>query len=311
MSKQWGLHEWTLLALLTILMGVGWYLDPAFVSANVQLELSRNMWVIALVAMPMMMVVLTGGIDLSVGSAVALCAVGFGMVFNATGSLLLAVLTAVGLGLCCGALNGWFVSRFNIHPLIVTLATLAAYRGIAEGVSRAESITGFPPRLVELGTGTWLGIPPAFFVFVVVAAFCALLLLRRSFGRALYMIGLNEKAVVYSAIDVKKIKLALYSLSGLVVSIAAILLVARNNSAKANLGTGLELVVITAVVLGGVSIYGGRGTIPGVILGVLLVHETKEFISWNWNLDELNLIVIGALLILSVLVQTVFQKRKS
>ena len=122
-------------------------------------------------------------------------------------------------------------------------------------------------------------------------------------------IGYNETAARYSGIAVSKIKFWLYTSSGLMAALAALLFVARRNTAKADIGTGMELGVITAVVLGGTSIFGGRGRLFGTVLGVLLIHETREFVSWQWNRDELNLIVIGMLLILSVLADSLLSPK--
>ncbi len=308
MSKLFGLHELVLAVLLVGLMVVAGLMDPTFMSWRVQSELSRNVWPIALVAIPMMLIILTGGIDLSVGSTMALSAVVFGVTYSATQNLALSVTLALAAGIVAGGLNGVVVARFGVHPLIVTLATMAAFRGIAEGVSLGQSYSGFPESFLNIGGGSFAGLPITFYLFAGLVLLAVWQLTRGRIGRELYMIGLNEKATRFSGVDVTKTKLKIYLFSGAVASLAGLLLVARHSSAKANLGMGYELDVITAVVLGGVSIYGGRGSIIGVVLGVLLVHETKEFLSWRWNLDELSLLVVGALLIVSVLIQTAVQK---
>ena len=129
-------------------------------------------------------------------------------------------------------------------------------------------------------------------------------------GRAMYAMGHNEKASRYSGLPVDGLKMLIYSLSGAMAGLAAVLFVARRNTAKADVGTGMELDVITAVVLGGTSIFGGRGRIAGTVLGVLLIHETREFVSWRWNNDELILVVVGALLILAVLINSAVTGRR-
>jgi rhamnose transport system permease protein len=195
-----------------------------------------------------------------------------------------------------GAVNGWFVARVRVHPLLVTLATLAAYKGIAEGISQARPISGFPENFRAVFGGVT---PLLCFAFAALAAIY--FLNYRPGGVWLRAIGHNETAARFSALPVDALKLKLYAWSGLAASVAAVLYVARRNTAKADIGSGIELDAITAVVLGGTSIFGGRGHVWGTILGLLLIHETREFVSWHWSRAELNLIVLGTLLILSVL----------
>jgi rhamnose transport system permease protein len=249
----------------------------------------------------MTLVIITAGIDLSVGSAMALCAVVLGLSYEAGVPVGWAASLAVVAGIGAGALNGSFVAYLRVHPLIVTLATLAAYRGIAEGVSLARPISGFPDGFTGwAGTGAW-GVPIPGLLFLLAAGVAALILGKTPLGRWVYATGHRETAARFSGIPVDRIKLLLYTLSGTFAGLAAVIMAARRNTAKADLGTGMELEVITAVVLGGTSIFGGRGNMLGTVLGVLLVHETREFVSWHWERDELNAIVIGGLLIFSVL----------
>ncbi len=294
-------HELTLALLLVVLLLAARWLAPGFVSINAQAELSSHVWELALIALPMTLVIITGGIDLAVGSTMALSAVVLGLAFEAGVNVWLAAGLALLTGAAAGALNGVFVAYVRVHPLIVTLATYSAYRGIAEGISLARPITGFPESFAVIGRGAALGLPIPGVIFIVAALVAAVVLARTTLGRALYAIGLNETAARYSGIRVARIKLLLYTLSGLAAALAAVLFVARRNTAKADVGTGMELDVITAVVLGGTSIFGGRGSIVGTVLGVLLIHETREFVSWRWNNDELIFVVVGGLLIASVL----------
>ena len=147
-------------------------------------------------------------------------------------------------------------------------------------------------------------------VFAVAALFSAVALGKTAFGQALYAIGHNETAARFSGIAVDRIKLLLYTSSGLAAGLAALLFVGRRNTANTDIGAGISLDVITAVVLGGTSIFGGRGRIVGTLLGIVLIHETREFVSWQWNRAELNLIVIGSLLIASVLLNSLLSPRR-
>jgi len=294
-------HEVGLAALLLGVLITARVLSPDFLAADVKAELLTHVWEAALLAVPMTLVILTGGIDLSVGSIMALAAVTLGIGFQAGWPLAVALLISLVVGAAAGALNGLFVARVRVHPLLVTLATLAAYRGVAEGVSRGAPVSGFPEGFTNALTRGIGGLTPAGFLFLAAALFAALVLARTTWGLYLYATGNNETATRLSGVNVDRLKLLLYTLNGLMAAVAAILFVARRNTAKADIGLGLELEVITMVVLGGTSIFGGRGRIAGTVLGVLLLHETREFVSWQWHRDELNLIVVGALLIVSVL----------
>jgi len=303
-------NEIVLLLLLIGTLLLAGRLSPDFLSSRSQLELSTHVWELALLAIPMTLIVLTAGIDLSVGSTMALCAVVFGISIHAGLPPIAAALLSLLVGAGAGALNGIFVAKLKVHPLIVTLATLAAYRGIAEGISLGRPFSGFSDSFTFLGQGSILGLPVPGIVFLIVLAVAAIMIGGTPLGLSLSAIGFNEKAARYSGLAVTRIKLLLYTSSGLAAGMAALLFVARRNTAKADIGTGMELDVITAVVLGGTSIFGGRGRLFGTVLGVLLIHEVREFVSWQWNRDELNLIVVGALLILSVLADSLLSPKK-
>lgn len=303
-------HESVLLALLLALMAWAGRADASFVSLPTQVELLSHVWELAILAVPMTLVIISGGIDLSVGSTMALCAVVLGLAHEAGAPLGVSVALAILTGIAAGALNGVFVARLRVHPLLVTLATLAAYRGVAEGISQARPISGFPESLTWLSRGHIAGVPVPGVIFGLVALAAAVALGRATAGVWLRAIGHNETAARFSGVPVERVKVWLYTLSGAAAGVAAVLFVARRNTAKADIGAGLELDVITAVVLGGTSIFGGRGGIGGTLLGVLLIHQTREWVSWHWNRDELNLIVLGALLISSVLLNRFLSKER-
>jgi rhamnose transport system permease protein len=297
--------------------------DPAFVSLESQQSFADNVWGMALLAVPMTLIIITAGIDLSVGSTMALSAVVLGMSYryglagifghrveeavglNIWVSTFLALLT----GTLCGLINGLFVVKLRVHPLLVTLATLAAFKGIAEGISAGQSVSGFPESFTYLGNGTIAGLPVAGVMFAILALITAIILIKTPLGRYLYAMGHNETATRFSGAPVDRYKLLLYTFTGTIAALAAVIRVARY-SAKADAGDGMELDVITAVVLGGTSIFGGRGNILGTILGVLLVHETRELVPWHWQKSEYTKIVIGVLLISSVLLNRLLSVRR-
>ncbi|MFZ4508530.1 MAG: ABC transporter permease [Fimbriimonas sp.] len=297
-------REAALAGLLVLLLAYAAWAEPRFVTVRAQTLLATHLWELAIVAIPMFLIIVSGGIDLSVGSMVALTAVTLGLLFERGVNPAVAAMIAIAVGTGLGAVNGWFVSRLKVHPLIVTLATMAAFRGVAEGISLARPISGYPPQFLNMAQGL---VPPLIFFVLVLAA--GLMLSRTIGGRWIVAIGTEETVAWFSGVPVARVKLALYALAGLLSGVAATLLVARNNTAKADQGIGLELEAITAVVLGGASIEGGKGKVVGLVLGLVLIHQTREFVSWHWKQNEINLIVVGLLLVASVLIERVLASR--
>lgn len=297
-------REATLFVLIIALLGAAAVLEPKFVTLRSQTLLASHLWELAIVAVPMLLIIVAGGIDLSVGSMVAMCAVTIGLLFEKGVPPFAAAAVGVTVGGIQGAINGWFVAKMKVHPLLVTLASLAAYRGIAEGISLARPISGYPESFLSIGQG-WA--PPLCFALFACGAHLTLAMTR--LGRWITAVGTEERVSRFSMIPVDRVKLMLYTFSGLACGVAAAILVARNNTAKADMGSGMELEAITAVVLGGASIEGGKGKAIGLILGLALIHLTREFVSWHWKQNELNLIVIGALLISAVLLERAFAAR--
>jgi rhamnose transport system permease protein len=302
-------HELTLVALLVGMLIYAHFTRPRFLTLDAQVDIASQVWELALLTLPMTLIIITAGIDLSVGSTMALSAVALGLTWRAGTPLPLACIIALATGALAGFLNGLLIAFVRVHPLIVTLATLSAYRGLAEGISHAEPISGYPASFAHIVTGSISGVPVPGLLFALSALATAIVLGKTPFGRSIYAMGFNETACRFSGIPTRRIKLTIYTLAGFTAAVAAVLFVARRNTAKADIGSGMELDVITAVVLGGTSIFGGRGRILGTILGVLLIHETKQFVSWRWNNDVLIYIVVGGLLILSVLLNKLVSPR--
>lgn len=299
-------HEIALVGLLALLICGAGIFDPQFLNWRVQSELSNSVWQLVVIAIPMTFVILTGGIDLSVGAAMSLSAVAMGLAKEAGMGLWTSVLIALITGVLCGLINGVLVSKLNSHPLIVTLATMAAYFGLAEGLSHARPISDFPPEM-----GTVFSVQTQCILAIVFVILGLVYLERTVLGQTHSSIGFNERATRFSGLPVDKTKLLAYTLCGLGSGFAAVFFVALRNTAKADIGQGMELQIVTAVVLGGTSVAGGRGGLWGTILGVLLVHETRNFVSWHWERDELNQIVIGVLLISTVLIKKLIDWRRS
>ena len=224
---------------------------------------------IGLLAVAMTPVILTGGIDLSVGSMMGLCAVLFGMMVNSLGlDPWVAGLAAVGIGALGGGVNAVLITRLNLPPLIVTLGTFSLFRGLAEALTKgAESYSGFAPSFLALGNADIAGLPAQIWVFFAVAAGIWVLVHHTTFGRSFRAIGFSPEGARYAGIPVARNTSLAYIIAGAVAGLAAVILVARLGEARANAGIGYELLAITAVVLGGVSIFGGSGTVGGTLLG--------------------------------------------
>ncbi len=266
--------------------------------------LLMDMAPILLMALPMTLIIITGEIDLSVASMLGLSAVVSGLLIHDHGwSVPAAGLAALVVGFLAGALNGFLVAYVGLPSLAVTIGTLALYRGIAVGLIGTKAVSGLPQDWRDLankhiGTTSY---PLIVIPIVVLAVLFALLLHFTPFGRGVYEIGLNSETAHFSGVDVRRSKLLLYILSGVVSAFAGVFYLLRFDSANTDTGTGLELQVIAAVLLGGVSIFGGRGDLIGVIAGVLLIGVLSSALRLQQTGADVIEIVIGVLLVLSVI----------
>ena len=302
-------HE-TILALLlvVVLFLLAQQSDRFFTGANI-LNQGRLMTEVGLIALPMTFVIVTGGIDLSVGSILGLCAIMLGVFWQNLGiPLPMAMVAAVAVGGVAGLVNGVIITRFKVPPLIATLATLALYRGLAEGISQARSVRGYPEWFYILGQGDVLGVPTQLWIFVIFAVIAAFILGYTTFGRATYAVGANETAARFSGINVDRTKMLIYTASGLVSGIAAVIFVSRVSTTRSDMGTGVELDVITAVVLGGTSIFGGRGTVIGTVVGLALVQALKNGLALSGVKGDGTIVVIGLVLIFAILASNLFSR---
>src|SRR3954464_10703686 len=204
------------------------------------------------------------------------------------------------IGAACGAVNGLRVTRFGLPSLAVTIGTLALFRGLAFVVIGDESVTDFPRVWTDRAFGNFAGtfIPDTMVLFAILAIAFGVLLHATPFGRSIYAIGANEEASYFSGLRVKRIKLSLFVLSGMIAALAGVVISLRNSTAAANVGLGFELTAVTAVLLGGVSIFGGRGTIVGVILALLLLGGIQKALLLSESISSYWIqIVTGALLV--------------
>jgi rhamnose transport system permease protein len=310
-ARRLGQEAILALILLASLVVLAFTSERFLTPANL-LNQGRLLTEVGLVALPMTFIIVTGGIDLSAGSILGLCAILLGVLWKNLGPPLeLAMVLTLGVGTLAGVLNGLVITRMGVPPLIATLATLALYRGLAEGISQARSVRGYPDWFFILGQGELLGVPTQLWLLLAATLVFGIVLARTRFGRALYAIGHNETAARFSGVSVDRIKLTIYGLSGLMAALAALVFVSRVSTTRSDMGTGLELDVIAAVVLGGTSIFGGTGTILGTALGVVLIQLLKNGLALTGVKGDATIVVIGAVLILSILVTNVVQRRGS
>jgi rhamnose transport system substrate-binding protein len=293
-------NEWALLALLLFEAAIFSVTGSNFFTSANGFELVRLSVEIGLLALALTPVIITGGIDLSVGALMGLTAVVFGALSQKYGwPIPLAALSALLLGATGGALNAWLITRFSLPPLIVTLGSFSLFRGLAEGLTGAvENYTDFPASFLFLGQGYLGGVVPAqTFVLLLAAVGYWSLLHRTIIGRALYAIGFSAEGARYSGIPVERRLRLIYLLSGLSASVAAIIYVAHLGQAKSDAGTGYELMAITTVVLGGTSIFGGRGTIWGTLFGLAALVVLQNGLRLSALPAELAGILTGVLLV--------------
>jgi rhamnose transport system permease protein len=298
--------EWThelLLAIVIVAIAVLFSLTGSnFASRANLVDLIRLAGEVGLLSIAMTPIIVTGGIDLSVGSLMGLVAVCVGLLWRDAGVPMWAAGGAgVLVGIAGGALNALLVARFSLPPLIVTLATLSLYRGLAEGLTGgADFVSGFPSWFLALGQSGSGGVPPQAIVLAVAAAAYAFLLHRTILGRAWYAIGWSMEGARYAGVPVARRLALLYVLSGAIAACAALIYVARIGQAKADAGTGYELLAIAAVVLGGTSIMGGRGSIGGTLLGVAGIVVLQTGLRLSDLPAELAGILTGGLLLVTI-----------
>ena len=293
-------NEWVLLLVILVeclVFSVGGH---NFATLGNAFEITRLSVEIGLLALALTPIIVTGGIDLSVGSMMGLAAIVLGYLWHDAGlSIGVAIVLTLVVGTLGGALNAILITRLKFPPLIVTLGTLSLFRGIAEGFTGGiQHYSGFPASFLALGQGYVGGVVPTqLFILVAAAVGGAWWLHRTSVGRALYAIGHSAEGARYAGIPVSRRLTAVYVLSGVAASLAAVIYVAHLGQAKSDAGTGYELMAITAVVLGGASIFGGRGTILGTMLGLFSIVLLQNGLRLSGQPAELSGILTGVLLI--------------
>ncbi|MFC5747839.1 ABC transporter permease [Actinomadura rugatobispora] len=300
-----GLIRWetAVLVLLVAVFCGGAGFSPDFANSDNLSFALGDLSEIALIALPMTLLVVCGQVDLSVASVLGLCSALTGGLWDAGWALETIIPVVLVVGIVCGLVNGLLVTRLGLPSLAVTIGTMTLYRGLAYVVLGTKAVAEFPQQYTDLATQTVPGtpIPYPIALFALLAVVTAVTLHATGVGRSLFAIGSQEDAAYFAGIRVKRIKLVLFVVSGLIAGLAGIVYTLRYGSARADNGLGLELTVIAAVLLGGIDFDGGKGTLGGVIAAVLLIGLLRNLLMLNDVSTEIQSVVTGLLLIVSVL----------
>jgi len=300
--------NWALLVILVVLFTVIAIINDVFLSYDYLVGVMlKNIVEIGMMALTMTLIIITGGIDLSVGSILVLSAMVGGIAATVGGDIL-GVAAALVTGMACGLFNGFLIAKIKISPLVTTLATMYLYMGLARSFSKGDSVYSFPAS-EWLGYTEFATIPVQLIIYAVLIVIFWFLLSKTTLGRKLFAIGRSENATIYSGINTGNVKIAIYFLSGLMCALAGLIWMGRFTSVKFDAGTSLNLKVITIVVLGGTSIMGGIGDMKGTVLAALIIAVL------NSGLTVLNMpiaaqtIVQGVILVISLVTFSIINTR--
>lgn len=299
------LRHWEFI-LLILLVGVFILmsnLSPYFLNLRNLLDSTVHFAEKGVIAVCMAFIIISGNMDLSVASNMAMSAAVMGIAFRSGIGIWPSALLCLLVGMAGGLFNGLIITRVKLPAMVATLATFSLYRGIAYVLLGNQAITGYPYEFATLGQGYFPGtnIPNQFVIFIALAVIFGFILHKTTFGRSVYAIGNNEDACRYSGLPVDRIKVILFTVNGLLAGLAAVLLTSRIYSTRPNIALNYELEIITAVVLGGVSIKGGRGSMIGVVLALFLIGASRFGMSLLNIPGQMMTVVIGLMLIIAIL----------
>ncbi|HEX3359262.1 MAG TPA: ABC transporter permease [Tepidisphaeraceae bacterium] len=290
------------LLLLLIAFGISAVGTPSFLDARYLLKISSPHMEIGVMALAMTFVIISGNIDLSVASGLALIVVCSARLFEAGVPMQWVMVLAILMGIILGLFNGLLITKLGLPSLTVTLGTLALYRGLAQRLLGDRSIGNFPSWFVRVDNVKAFGLIPApLIIFLVLALIFGIILHKMVFGRCVYAIGTNEPGARFSGLQVDRAKLSIFVLSGLMMAVGALMMMSRLAIARFDHAPGYELSVITAVVLGGTDIFGGRGSIIGTVLALFLLMIVQQGMILQGISAETQLTVTGSLLVVSVI----------
>jgi ribose transport system permease protein len=291
------------------LCAVLWALTPHFMTVSNLLNVAEQAAIIAIVAVGMTFVIITGGIDLSVGSVLAFAGVVMASALHAGAPVPLALAVALGTGLFCGLVNGALITLGRLPPFIATLGMMSVARGTALMFTEGRPVSGFSGSFRSLATGEVLGVPVSVVVMVGVYFVAHFVLTRTKLGRYTYAIGGNEEAALLSGVNVRFYKAAVYGISGMLSGLAAAILTARLNSAQPIAGMMYELDAIAATVIGGTSLLGGEGTVVGTLIGALIMAVLRNGLNLLGVSSFIQQVVIGSVIIAAVLIDMWLKRR--
>ncbi|WP_411293380.1 ribose ABC transporter permease [Vibrio cholerae] len=305
LSKEWLIEQKSLIALLFLVVVVS-FLNPNFFTVDNLLNILRQTSVNAIIAVGMTLVILTAGIDLSVGSVLALCGAFAATLVAMEVPVLVAVPTALLAGAALGAISGIIIAKGKVQAFIATLVTMTLLRGVTmvytDGRPISTGFTDTADTFAWFGTGYALGIPVPVWLMVVVFAGAWYLLNHTRFGRYVYAVGGNESATRLSGINVDRVKIGMYAICGLLAALAGIIVTSRLSSAQPTAGMGYELDAIAAVVLGGTSLMGGKGRIMGTLIGALIIGFLNNALNLLDVSSYYQMIAKAVVILLAVLV---------
>lgn len=295
------------LVLLSVVLSL---LSPYFLTTENLLSIGLQTAIIAIIALGMVFVIISGGIDLSVGSIVALSGIITAQFLIAGVPLVLSLIAGIAAGGVVGFINGFIIAKGNLPPFIVTLGMMGVARGLSLVLTDGLPISSLPDSFTFLGNGRLLGIPVPVIILIVATLIATFVLSRTIFGRYVYSIGSNEEAAHLSGINVNINKIMIYAISGLMSGLAGILMAARLVSAQPSAGTGYELDAIAAVVIGGASLVGGVGTVGGTIIGAFIMGVLRNGLNLLDVSPFWQQIAIGIIIVLAVYLDQVRRKKK-
>ncbi len=295
---------------LVVLCAILWILTPHFLTVSNLLNVAEQTSINAVVAVGMTFVILSAGIDLSVGSMVALSGVVLGTALQGGHSLAVALPLSLLTGMACGLGNGALISWGGLPPFIVTLGTMSIARGAALLFTEGRPVSGFDTSFRVLATGRVGFVPAGVVVMAVVYVVAHFVLTRTTFGRYVYAIGGNEEATRLSGVSIRFHKTMIYGVSGLTSAVAAVILTARLNSAQPIAGMMYELDAIAATVIGGTSLMGGDGTLAGTLVGALIMGVLRNGLNLLGVSSFLQQVVIGGVIVVAVLLDTVLKRNR-
>lgn len=306
-SRPWwrAMARWEggLLAALVATLVMGVVLSPQFFTRSDAFNIGLSNGEIAIMTLPMMLVIVAGEIDLSIQSTLAVASSLIGYLWSHGWPMPLTIAIVLVTGVVLGLVNGVLVTRLGLPSLAVTIGTLTLYAGIAEIILGSNIVSNFPARYADIGVNPFpgSGLSYSTVIFIVLAVLFGTALHATSFGRSVFAIGANQEAALYAGIRVKRVKTVLFALSGLIGALAGVLYTFRLSTAEYNNGSGLVLSVVAIVLLGGVSIFGGKGTVIGVVLAALVFSCLQGALLLTSFPQEASGIVTGGLLLLSIL----------